>query len=707
MWPAYRARFSFSTFARSPRRIEGRFFDLVFAPKDARSKFSDWPGRRVDGRAEQGARHRWTSAIVRRVFEEPQPRLMSDKEVALVSNEGGESSALRVALLWDELTGKLDQTPTAALGLLDIANSRNLWDSDALRTLDPAIASARGGPSRCFPRARPGISSALSRGRCWDGRFVRGGTNWSRPRRLWPRRHRKGRSRRRASRISTGRRPHWPPRWPRGLHRTSRGVPARRSVRLDQDVLGRLIVTSERLSAKAVDDPGLIHRLGEVWPSFDQKLGDELKRRLLPLLREDRQLPILLPLLRDLDRDELLSEIRNLGQSNGLRAESFVAPIVQRARELGALEGLREELLDQPASRPRDEFMFATLVPTPADIGWVAGERRLDRELAAQWLIALLRTADRGDFIAVFRNDALRERVLAALPGTALDVLRRVVTEAELPLDVHVRLFLDMLPKLAVKERRDLVGVMLRRCLRSGFGGDETTTVVMLLDIVGSDLDGRWAIKTELERGVPAPIASRNMKAFARSKAPARGRLLTAIDEAARVVDARYVMDLDGSAMEAFASLLGDAAKSNFGTALSAAGLILPLAMRSRREPVSSLVAVAFPMVYRELAKEDDVPEILKLVPFIDWDRRKSARHELVYAFMASSWPPGDLALTACRSDDVGKILRRTAKAYGGDTYINRIADDLSRLGAPCRSAIERTIANIRSDWASKLDWRD
>ena len=62
-----------STFARSPRKVGGRDFDLVFAPKDARSRFAGWNGRRVDGRLVQDGRHRWTGAIVARVFDQPYP----------------------------------------------------------------------------------------------------------------------------------------------------------------------------------------------------------------------------------------------------------------------------------------------------------------------------------------------------------------------------------------------------------------------------------------------------------------------------------------------------------------------------------------------------------------------------------------------------------------------------------------------------------
>jgi len=143
VWSDFRRQFAFSTFARSPRRIEGRPFDLVFAPKDARSKFADWPGRRIDGAADNTARHRWTSDIVERVFMAPLPRLLSERDVARAGpNDAKTAALLRISLLWDELVRKIDTTPTAALGLLDIADSRGVWNSDTLDALDSAIEIA-------------------------------------------------------------------------------------------------------------------------------------------------------------------------------------------------------------------------------------------------------------------------------------------------------------------------------------------------------------------------------------------------------------------------------------------------------------------------------------------------------------------------------------------------------------------------------------
>lgn len=132
---------------------------------------------------------------------------------------------------------------------------------------------------------------------------------------------------------------------------------------------------------------------------------------------------------------------------------------------------------------------------------------------------------------------------------------------------------------------------------------------------------------------------------------------------------------------------------------------LMPSLLLARRQPVSLMIAALFPMIYRELAKADAVPDLLKFVPFLDWDRCKTARRELVNAFMSSSWKAGDLALTACRCGDVAKILKRVAKSYGGEDYLVRMENDLDRLNDGERRLVMSTIAEIRSDTSYKFDW--
>lgn len=327
--------------------------------------------------------------------------------------------------------------------------------------------------------------------------------------------------------------------------------------------------------------------------------------------------------------------------------------------------------------------------------------------MIADLLVDLLRRADDRQLDAIMDDRHVSERAVTAAERGAPDLLRRFMTIDSLPLDAFVSLALRVFETTAGKDRVQVAFRALERTLGAHFGGDELGFVTAMLSAVGDELDGAWAARLGVSRTVPTDVASRNLKAFRKATQPARLRVVWSVNEVAEVIRARQAFDLDANAAEACAHILFEAEKVTPRAAVSAAGHLLPMLMRQLRDPVSLIIAAAFPMIYRELRKKDEVPDLLKFMPFFDWDRCKAARHELVTAFMSSAWAPGDLALTACRCDDIGRILRRTAKANGGEEYLSRVAGDLSRLPDGCRVPIQKTVAAIRIDRTSKYDWRD
>lgn len=701
VWADFRREFAFSTFVRSPRRIGGRQFDLVFAPKDARSKFANWPGRRIDGTADNVARHRWTGGIVERAFVAPLPRLLSERDVKMAGSSDAKTSALlRISLLWDELQGKVRTTPTAALGLLDIADSRGIWNSDTLEVLDGAIAIAvRTAVTGMSPDQAWEFVAALARKmrghNLHDGQLAlhdaavrlsiaspQGAIAFlSQP-------------------VAEEIRSNLIPAIAGGMVRATDEAMSSALLSASPDVLGRILAVSDDVARRTAGDPRLLDRVQTVLPDLQPYLLVDVRERLLPLLIEERQLSLAASLVGTLDLNGLMTEVRHLDVTTGLALPGFDDPIVGRAHELDGIGLLRGLLLDLPRHDGRDRTLFATLAASPVDVSWLLGESRVPDDLVRVWLDGMLMSASLSDFAAIFSDAGLRGRVVAALPADAIDARRRMLSDGGLSLDVYLDLLLDLLPALDPSEARDFSGDALSRCLRIHFGQDETLTIVRLLGAIADGLDAGWALRYGLERGVPTTVASRNLVAFNFAPSVPRGRIMAAVDDLAWALDGRHVIDLDVSAINAAADLLADANHHAGSAALAASGRLLPLLMRSRQAPVSALVAVAFPAVYQEYAKADDVPDLLKFVPFVDWDRCKSARHELVSAFLASSaWAPGDLALTSCRCGDIGKIFRRVANSYGGDAYLNRVLSDLGYLQAECRSAVEKAISNIRSAW--------
>jgi hypothetical protein len=272
---------------------------------------------------------------------------------------------------------------------------------------------------------------------------------------------------------------------------------------------------------------------------------------------------------------------------------------------------------------------------------------------------------------------------------------------------VFVKIAPRLLDKLNGEVKLKLAKHILARCLGQRAGDGDMTFLVAALSAVGDQLDGAWAARIGLSKNIDGAIASRNMVAFRKATQPARLRVVWSIAEVAQVLRDRQSFDLDGLAAEACAAFLFDAEKVAPKALLTASGHLLPTLLRSRNRPVSLMIAATFPSIHRELAKADEVPDIFKFIPFLDWDRCKAARHELVDAFMSSSWPPRDLALTACRANEVSRIMRRVIKQNGGEAYVKRIASDLNGLPDKCRMAVNTVIGQVRSNPSAKYDWRD
>lgn len=705
LWPDIRRRFALSTFALSPRKIGGRDLDLVFAPMNAKAKFSDWPGRRVDGRSSQNNRHRWTGALVRRVFEEPLPKLLSDREINLLGGSDADSAAaLRIALLWDELLDKLHQSPTAVLGLLDIANSGMVSNAAAVKLLEPLLAEAT-------RRA----ASTLPTSDAWDfvGAIARKMQGHSMPEGNVAVGQLAGQLAGRApdGAINLLCQPD-----PKGaivdlIPSIATGLGQGPDARVEQallnapkNILASLVAQGSDLASRVAKDDGLLKRMGEVLTEVDQELADRAGKMLLPFLIDDRQLVAAKPIVSRLDSQGVAAELHWLGQANDFKAKRLSTMLIERARKIGGLPAIRDVLISSGASVQRDALLTQSIDPTKTDVRWLVGEKRLSKTASAKLLLSVLEGADNVQFAELFSDQAIVERILASLPEGSADVLVRMAMQDSLPMNAYIRVIVSVIPRVNDARKFEIAERVIGRCLCNRFDGDEGDILPMLLGILGARLDGRWVANTGLGRGIDAEIACRNLIVYDKAPSAARQRIVAAVDDIAFALRERHSIDLDEASSEACARLMFDAEKTSRKTLLTAAGSLMPSLLRARRKPVSLIVAALFPLLYRELANADDVPDLFKFVPFLDWDRCKTARRELVDAFMSSSWRAGDLALTAYRCNDVTKILEQVAKSYGGLKYLKLIENDLGRLNDNDRRVVARNISDIRSDSGSKFD---
>ena len=706
LWPSLRRKFAVSTFARSPRKVGGRDFDLVFAPKDARSRFADWNGRRVDGRSVQDGRHRWTRAIVARVFDQPYPRLLTVSETGLVDgSEAGQddAAALRIALLWDELATKIRNTPTAALGLMDIVNSGKVRDALAVKTIEPSLVEAANRVSTTFadddawsffgaisrklqgrsmPAGRAAVADAVER---LAARAPEGA--------VWLL----------SQEDSRGALTELVPRIALGLSRnfTDRSRSALREAA--PAVLGRLLAQGDSLAGHVAEDRTLVERLSQVIPALDDETLDAVGQSLLPRLIEDWQFPAAEPLIRRLDAPRLALELRHLGLANDFAGTTLSGLVLDRALSACSKEDVRSTLVALAPTSRRNELIARTLAPGAEDARWLYGldAEFLDRNSSTAMLLGLLGRADDRQFAAIIRDRRVGAHALSVLESGAPELLLRVLSGDALPVDTFARVLPQVLKSLEGKARLKLAEHALHRCLRDRIGGDEIDFIASLLSAVGDGLDGAWFARTSLGRNVDGATASRNMVALSRATSPARLQAARAIEEIARMLVQRPDLQLDTAAVEACAALMTYSEKVAPKAHLLAAGLLMPVLLKSRDRPVSPMIVATFPSVYRELARADEVADLFKFITFFDWDRCKAARHELVDAFMSSSWPPSDLALIACRTNEVSKILRRVGRRYGGNDYLQRITLEMERLPKECKYMIEDESISVRQNLTS------
>ncbi|MEI8397255.1 MAG: hypothetical protein WCF85_21240 [Rhodospirillaceae bacterium] len=638
LWPSMRRKFAMSTFALSPRKIGGRSFDLVFAPKDAKSKFSDWDGRRIDGQANQDARHRWTDAIVSRVFEQTRPALLTESEIWLVGDRGGDDDAavLRIALLWEELIGMLDRTPMAALGLLDIANSGKVRDVQAISSLDPALARAILRASTDLPaadawaflnaivakmRARPlpaGRNATASAAQTLAAREPEGA-------------------------IALLSRPEITdvvvdilPRIARGLSEAVEGQSEHALLSAPPELILRLLAADGRLSERAAADGELIKRIGSALEGGDSALVDAVAARLLPHLIEDWHLPAAGPLVARLDGSGLAEEISLLAVANDFQSSGLTELIIERARAIGMKRDVMMAIVASSQSQRRDDLLAATLDPVVEDVTWLLDAPQLSSEMKNTLLTSLLHRANDRQLSIILEEPRLGDDVLAKIEDTP-DLIERAVLTCELPIHTFVHIASMVLQKAEPATRGRVAQEALRRCLPTHFDGDEMGFLAQLLGMMGERLDGAWVVRVGLGSAVPASVASRNVIAFNNSPEPARLRVTWAIAELAQAICDRHTIDFEAEALKACALFMFEAEKEAPWAMLGAAGRILPMLMRHRWKPVSPMIAATFPVIYRELAKHSDIPIFLQFMPFLDWDRCKAARRELVDAFMSSS----------------------------------------------------------------------
>lgn len=134
------------------------------------------------------------------------------------------------------------------------------------------------------------------------------------------------------------------------------------------------------------------------------------------------------------------------------------------------------------------------------------------------------------------------------------------------------------------------------------------------------------------------------------------------------------------------------------------ASTMLRFAFDNVKFPLGSVVAEAFPDVYKIAVQESRLPSFFSVFGS-GWDKGKDLRIGLIDAFLGSSWRPGDLALAANNAGILRKTFKRLYRRSRGGDYIRSMADELaSRKDASLLQLVDHLHA-LRSSPTFYEEW--
>jgi GTPase-associated protein 1, N-terminal domain type 1 len=711
-WPAMRRVFSLCTMALSPRSVSGAPFDLMFAPRGARSRFSEWEGRIVDASSsrEDISRHPWTAVTAKHIFEDDPPSLLSlDALGMLRDDERADESTLRLALLWNELLEKSESSPTAILGLLDILNSRgksssedllpfvqllsrgvdlaqrSMSSSDALRfllTLSGKFPSRRppinvlnkiraalSGIAEREPKAALALLLDSSLGKQTRVPIVAAGIG-------------DGLARLRDSSE---------------ILALANSLPAEDGLRLlaySRAWARALMLTTEKAApdlwtevlAKALQYP-------------DGNLRAKSRRNVVPFLRIPSHAVLLRAVLRETDNGVLFSVAEKIRDTTQFAIAEFDEPLRSAARGTEGIQGLRRTILAGEPNTNSDRFLVVTIGPNANGITWLFREESLTSQRRSLLLNSVLSRASERDLQSLVQDAPLGEKIeetlVEGLPFTAEQLARLLVT-GNLPVKRLLRNGCRVLSLLETSQQADLALRMLTLGLSSA-DKSENTALEELISKSATFVDPHRLVALAVSGNATKQRLSDNVVLLNRADREIRRGVLADIEELSdRLIGRRYEATSEELVL-AWSQLLADAGSVDRRAQTNAAGSVLSFALEERRNPVSPLIVVAFPIVYAELRAGKEAPRLFSLF-FEDWDRCKTARRSIVHAFLQSIWPTVDLVKAVEPTGDLDQVFKRLLRDRGGESFLTRLRNDVSKLSAEERRPIETALGKALNE---------
>ena len=705
LWPGLRRSFSICTLALGPRRLGEGHFDLVFAPITARSRFSGEAFGRIGVRGSIPSEtvHPLAASTAARVFLSDEPRLAKRDILDLMPTEPlCDRTAVRIVIQGGDLVSRVETTPTAVLGMLDILNSRGGPDPEGWDRLSSIVSGALDVTiERSSHRESWKFLSALDAKIEWStapqdlvGKLegVAGSLSRDAPavalsavedldidvdasafilKAL-------------GDGVAESRALESVGDWLNGLAPDTQLVLLDASTRMSETLASEINTRVDGSLDTAV------HLLG----GESTVARRRVRRRLLSLVGDAVALEVIPRILATVEGNEVADLAVAMGCQGKLHSEVMTAALAKAARKTGSVDVVRDAVVSHVPSEDAGAFLRKLVKLTPSDVEWLLGVG--DRALAARLLTSLLTGAEERAIQSALSEGDRARRVVStlrtALPTSASGMTRMLLCGL-LPSHAGLDIGFDILEAVPTSERRSLERWLLRATLTAAPLRDPRTQQAIAEFRHGFTPEELVAAATEVSIG-PRRV-SENLVVLNAAPREVRDGIVRMLDTLVRHVFRRGREQLDEAAYRALAEMFADASHVDSRRRTKVAGTLCAFAWRHMSYPVSALVVTAFPTVYRESGKRDGARRNVFAIWSHAWasgkrpkDGRRQLIDTLVSAFLRSSWPPADLIVTALDANIEEPVMKRIRRERTGARYIDRIAEDAERLDKELRRRV-------------------
>ena len=337
------------------------------------------------------------------------------------------------------------------------------------------------------------------------------------------------------------------------------------------------------------------------------------------------------------------------------------------------------------------------LAAEPDDMKWLLENVEIGNRRSV-FLNSFIEGRDQDDLARALSSPQIATRALNLLANNLSQfafAAARIVALPTISAPDHIKLGLKIHRILKGTDRAMLAQSIVSRVLMDEAvqGGDLPERVMAA---VINHIDVRAAIALGLNTDLDGKQVSRTLVTFDRAVPAVRTVLKPYADVIVQLIASRRDFDLTVDGAMATARLIDTAAQLDRHTYLKICSTILPFAVAARGKPASPLIIATFPAIYDGMRKDSDNFGLMKFFMFVELDKCKIARKDLVRAFMRSEWPPADLAVTAYRACELNRILKRLIKEPGGRSYLAKVEDGAQGLQAVIRKQVLKAIKEVR-----------